>query len=107
MANALKRKREGPQSKDTHPLPSFKDNFALVYTRLYAFILAMYNATTDKGMRTSLVELSITWIVSVYSFEKYTRKLIGLVGDVGVVSFHQELPAIMKLLYEIRRHFSE
>ena len=101
-----KRKREGPQSKDTHPLPSFEDNFAPVYPELYVFILAMHKATTDEDTRTSLVKLSITWIVSVYSFEEYKRKLIGLVGDVGVASFHQQLPAVLKLLYKIRSNSS-
>ena len=107
MAKSLKRKWEGPQSKCTHPLRSFEHNFGLHATRRCAFNMAMYNATTDKGVRAGLVELSVRWIVSVYSFEEYKRKLLGLVGDVGVVSFHQELPAIMKLLYEIRSHSSE
>ena len=100
-----KRKRE-EQSKDTHPLPSFEDNFAPVYAELYVFILAMHKATTDEHTRASLVKLSITWIVSVYSFEKYKSKLISLVGDVGVAYFHEQLPFVLKLLYKIRSNSS-
>ena len=102
-----KRKREGLQSNDTNPLPSFIENFAPCYATLYAFIRTMHNATTDKCMRIRLVELSVTWIVSVDSFEKYKSKIIGLVGDLGIAYFHQQLPAVLKLLYKILSDSSE